>query len=119
MRLADIRNRARSDLHDHMSVPSIYVPPNGGANSIVSVRVHQIPVVLDEAGSISDIETRIIFKNSALPVPKRLGIFSLNETTAYRIERIPFVDGITRTVSVVQLDQSQIGDRDLPVPEVN
>lgn len=121
MSLRDIKNKARSDLHEGMKVSAFYCPP--GSESIVPcfVRVHSMFRALGDIQSNQvglaereEMVPRLIFMASEI-IPARAGIVTISATEGYRIDIVQPPDGLTITAFVIPLSPSQLVG--LPYPE--
>lgn len=122
MSIRDLKNRSRLALHQRMSFPAVYVDPDTSAETACSVRYHDRQQAFgDMAGfdyaPAERIETvpKIIVLASEVSA-KRGGVFSVSASEAYEVENVMPADGITVTIEVTRMRQSEIDAAALPVP---
>ncbi|AET42267.1 hypothetical protein DSS3P1_54 [Ruegeria phage DSS3-P1] len=123
MSFRDLKNRSRLSLHQAMSFPAIYVDLDTLAETACRVRYHDRQQAFgDMAGfdyaPAERVETvpKIIVLASEVSA-KRGGVFSVSATEAYTVENVLPPDGITVTIEVTRMRQSEIDAAVLPVPE--
>ena len=118
----DKKRRARSSLHERMSVPALYLPMAGSkSQALITVRVHdQWRALGDLKGTnfnyaeVEDISPRIVFLLSELR-PQRNGYVSVEPGLVYRIDVVLPDDDLTVTAKVVRLSAADA--KGWPVPE--
>ena len=120
MGIRDLRNRARADLHRAMSIPAIYVAPDGSAQSPCTIRVHARTKAFGDmtgfdytpAERIEIVPEIVTLADEVIPG----GMFSVAEDEAYTVEVVMPRDGITVTSQVTRMSATEISAAGLPVP---
>ena len=122
----DIKRKARSDVHKHMRVTALYIPPASidAAQTPIpcTVRVHSKFAALgDMAGTNfgyaerSEILPRLLIWRAEIAQPVRGAIVSVEEGEAYSIDFVEPHDDLSITATVKRLSaEKSLG---LPVPE--
>lgn len=122
MSIRDLRNRARTDLHNAMKIPAAYIAPGaGGAPVPCGIRVHHRTKPFGDmtgfdyapAERIEDVPEIVALV--AEVSPERGGVFSIAPLEAYAVETVMLPDGITVTCQVSRLNDANATG--LPLPE--
>lgn len=125
MSIRDLRDRARKQLHDTLSVPALYYPLDRDAETIgtsCTVRVHRKQASFgDMTGFDYDPAERVeivpeIVCLAAEVNPLRGGVFSLAADEVYQVETVFPRDGITITAQVSRRSAAQIAADTLTYP---
>lgn len=120
-----IKREARKQLHEHMKVSALYIPP-GGSPQPVFVRIHtQMDVQLgDMAGTNfnyaerQEITPRILFMRDQVSMPLRNAVVSVAPGEAYRIDNVRPPDDISIIAEVSRMLVAETAGLPVPDPEV-
>lgn len=120
MSLADIRARARSDLHHHMRRPASLYDKSGVLVGLVHVRTAtDIKAVGDLAGTnlsyaeVQEPVSKLIFwLEEHQPERGQMVVLSANE--GYYLDTLDPIDGQTQTVQVSRMSTSELAGKTLP-----
>lgn len=122
-RFRQIRDAARSDVHQRLAVPAFYITQKGATPASCRVRVWDgFDQIGQPVSNPKDFVTRtestprIRFLASDLPVRAANAVVLLNETLGYRVDHFEPVDGGYVTAHVVSLDPKIAAQR---WPETN
>ncbi len=123
MSIRDLKNKSRLALHDRLGFRAIYVDLDTRAETPCTIRVHEYNgssgdmAGFDYAPAERFFEApQVVILKDAL-VPTRAGVFSVAADEAYSVETVKPPHGITITINVTRMSQSEIDTAVLPVPE--
>jgi hypothetical protein len=123
MSIRDLKKRSRLALHDRMSFPAYHVDLDAGTESLCSIRHHERQGAFGDMAGFDyapvervEITPRIVVLAAEVSA-KRGDVFSVSASEAYEVETVMPPDGITVTIEVTRMRQSEIDAAALPVPD--
>lgn len=122
MTIRSIKEQARRQLHEKMSLPALYRAEPASEWEAVTVRLHEKWTRFGDIGSMDgaqmvEIPTRMVFLVEDFDdgKPARSALVSIAEGEAFRVGEADEPDGLTIIASVARLPADQAAG--LPVPD--